>query len=56
MEAKTGQADGVSFELVNKQGCFLRVKGAMLMPDREAGSDASFSKLILSVRHIPESL
>ena len=45
VEAKTGQADGISFELVNKQGCFLRVKGTELIPDRDNGSDSNFSKI-----------
>ena len=41
--AKTGQPDGISFECIDKPGCFLRAKGKSLSPERE-GSDSYFSK------------
>ena len=41
--AKTGQADGISFESIDKPGFFLRCKGKYLEPERE-GSDSYFSK------------
>ena len=44
--AKTGQPDGISFECIDKPGCFLRAKGKSLSPERE-GSDSYFSKLLI---------
>lgn len=43
VEAKTGQRDGLSFELVGKQGTFLRVKGSILISDKDT-SDSHFNK------------
>ena len=42
-DSKTGQPDGISFEVVDKSGFYLRAKGTTLVPDRE-GSDSYFSK------------
>ena len=46
VEAKTGQVDGISFEVIGKQGTYLRVKGSVLMPDKDT-SDSYFSKCII---------
>ena len=43
VEAKTGQRDGLSFEVVGKQGSFLRAKGSILIPDKDT-SDTYFNK------------
>jgi len=43
VEGKTGQPDGISFEVIGKKGSFLRVKGTMLVPDKDS-QDSYFNK------------
>lgn len=43
VEARTGQKDGISFEVIGKQGTYLRVKGSMLIPDKDT-TDSYFNK------------
>ena len=43
VDARTGQVDGISFEVIGKQGTYLRVKDNLLIPDNDT-ADSYFSK------------